>query len=118
MTKEELFKKYSIDESHNVWELIDSMMSVEIYRIMHNGNLTPQGDTSIKWLLDFLDKAENDMPWWVKNVMGRKDWGSLYLTAKRMVYMFGASHGCVTKEECQAKIRKLVSDFPDQYQEG
>ncbi len=27
------------------------------------------------------------MPWWVKNVMSRKDWGSLFLTAKRMVYI-------------------------------
>ena len=86
MTKEELFKKYSIDESHNVWESIDSLMSVEIYRIMHNGNLPPQDDLSTKWVLDFLDKSKNDMHWWVKNVMSRKDWGSLFLTAKRMVY--------------------------------
>lgn len=85
MTKEELFEKYSIDESHNVWESIDSWMSVEIYRIMHNGNLPPQDDKSIKWVLDFLDKSKNDMTWWVKNVMSRKDWGSLFLTAKRMV---------------------------------
>ena len=86
MTKEELFKKYSIDESHNVWESIDSRMSVEIYRIMHNGNLPPQDDKSIKWVFDFLDKSKNYMTWWAKNVMNRKDWGSLFLTAKRMVY--------------------------------
>ena len=85
MGKEELFKKYSIDESHNVWQPIDSRMSVEIYRIMHNGNLPPQNDTSVKWVVDFLDKLDNDREWWVKNVMSRKDWGSLYLTAKRMV---------------------------------
>lgn len=86
MTRDELFKKYLIDESHNVWEAIDSLMSVEIYRIMHNGNLPPEGDTSTKWVLDFLDKVKNDMPFFLENVMSRKDWGSLFLTAKRMVY--------------------------------
>ncbi len=86
MTKEELFKKYSIDESHNVWDLtIDSWMSVEVYRIMHDGNLPPKNDLSTKWITDFLDKAKNDTKWWVKNVMSRSDWGSLFLTAKRMV---------------------------------
>ena len=86
MTKNELFTKYSIDESHNVWVPFDSWMSVELYRIMHNGNLPPQDDKSIKWVLDFLDKSNNSGEWWVKNVMSRADWGSLYLTAKRMVY--------------------------------
>jgi len=87
MTKEKLFKQYSIDESHNVWQdNIDNWMSIEIYRIMHNGELPPQNDTSIKWITDFLDKVDDDMKWWVKNVMSRKDWGSLYLTAKRIVY--------------------------------
>lgn len=85
MTKEQLFKKYSIDESHNKWESIDSWMSVEIYRLMHNGNLPPSNDMSVNWITEFLDK-QNDMAWWVKNVMSHKDWGSLYLTAKRMVY--------------------------------
>ena len=33
MKKQELFDKYSIDESHNVWESIDSLMSVEVYRV-------------------------------------------------------------------------------------
>ena len=85
MTKQELFEKYSINETHNVWEATDNWMSVEIYRVMHNGELPPQNDTSVKWITDFLDKQE-DVGWWVKNVMSRKDWGSLYLTAKRMVY--------------------------------
>lgn len=86
MTKEQLFKKYSIDETHKVWDNgIDNWMSVELYRFMHNGNLPPEGDTSVKYITDFLDKS-NDMKWWAKNVMIRDDWGSLYLTAKRMVY--------------------------------
>lgn len=85
MTKQELFKKYNIDESHNVWEnQIDNWMSIEVYRIMHDGNLPPSNDKTIGWVCDFLDKKE-DMSWWVKKVMSRKDWGSLYLTAKRMV---------------------------------
>jgi hypothetical protein len=86
MKKEEIFKKYNIDESHNVWESIDSWMSVEIYRIMHDGVLPPPDDKSTKWVFDFLDKA-SDMKWLAKNVMCRKDWGSLYLTAKRFVYL-------------------------------
>lgn len=87
MNKEKLFQKYSIDESHSVWdESIDNWMSVEIFRIMHNGNLPDGEDLSTDWITDFLDKSQNDMEWWAKNVMSRKDWGSLYLTAKRMVY--------------------------------
>ena len=86
MTKQELFKKYNIDESHNKWENhIDNWVSVEIYRLMHDGNLPPPEDKSTKWITDFLDKTD-DMKWWLKNVMSRSDWGSLYLTAKRMVY--------------------------------
>lgn len=86
MTKQELFKKYSIDESHNVWDnSIDNWMSVEVYRIMHNGELPLPDDKSVNWITEFLDK-QNDTKWWVANVMSRKDWGSLYLTAKRMVY--------------------------------
>jgi hypothetical protein len=87
MTKKQLFEKYNINTSHSTWnDLIDNRMSIEIYRLMHNGNLPPENDMSIRWILDFLDKAKNDMKWWSKNVMSRRDWGSLYLTAKRMVY--------------------------------
>lgn len=86
MTRQELFKKYSIDESHNVWDNgIDNWMGVEVYRIMHSGNLPTKDDLSTKWITAFLDKR-NDMRWWVKNVMSQPRWGSLYLTAKRMVY--------------------------------
>ena len=85
MNKKKLFKKYSIDESHNKWESIDNWMSVEIYRIMHDGKLPPQDDSSVDWICDFLDK-QDDMEWWVENVMCRDDFGNLYLTAKRMVY--------------------------------
>ncbi len=85
MTKKELFEKYSINDSHNIWEPIDSWSSVEIYRLMHDGKLPPKDDLSIKWITDFLDKAKLDMGWWVKNVMSRSDWWSLYLTGKRMV---------------------------------
>jgi len=88
MTKKELFKKYSIDESHSKWDnQIDNWCSVEVYRIMHNGDLPLQDDMSVKWVTDFLDR-QHDMEWWVKNVMSKENWGSLYLTAKRMVYSF------------------------------
>lgn len=86
MTKKELFKKYSIDESHSKWDnSIDNWYSVEVYRIMHNGELPKENDLSVLWVAKFLDK-QNDMEWWVKNVMSQPNWGSLYLTAKRMIY--------------------------------
>ncbi len=87
MTKQELFKKYSVNETHNQWGSIDSRTSVEIYRIMHDGQLPPPQDTSVKWVVDFLDR-QNDMLWWSRELMGRPDWGNWYLTAKRMVYKF------------------------------
>lgn len=86
MTQQELFNKYSINETHNKWDSIDNWCSVEIYRLMHNGNLPPEKDDSVIWVLDFLNKAKEDTKWWGENVMIRNDWGSLYLTAKRMVY--------------------------------
>ena len=90
MTKKELFKKYSITESHSAWDnQIDNHMSIEVYRIMHNGNLPPKDDMSVKWVTDFLDKVNRDEGYALK-LMTRKqdDFGSLFLTAKRMVYSF------------------------------
>ena len=86
MTKEQLFAKYNIKETHNMWEShVDNWMSVEIYRLMHDGELPKPNDESAIWILHFLDK-QDDMEWWAKNVMTRRDWGSLYLTAKRIIY--------------------------------
>jgi hypothetical protein len=88
MTKEQLFNKYSINESHNIWDVgIDNYSSIEVYRLMHNGELPPPNDTTTAWIIDFLDKPTCDINWWVSNVMKRSDWGSLYLTAKRLVYL-------------------------------
>jgi hypothetical protein len=89
MTKEELFKKYSIKESHSEWNsTIDNWMSVEIYRLMHNGELPPQdgSDTSTNWILEFIDKTKDIT--FVKPLMEKGDFGSLYLTAHRMVYRY------------------------------
>ena len=88
MTKQELFKKYNIDESHSEWDnSIDNWMSVELYRVMHNGNLPPQNDTSVKWITDFLDKVKSDTKFFAKLRQRQPDdFGSLFLTAKRMVY--------------------------------
>lgn len=86
MTKKELFEKYNINESHSEWnQLIDNRMSIELYRFMHNGDLPNENDDSVKWITDFLDK-KNDINWWIINVMSRQNWGSMYLTAKRLVY--------------------------------
>ena len=89
MTKEELFKKYNIDESHSKWDLMtDNWMGVEIYRIMNNGELPNSTNGSSKYLLDFLDKVNSDVLF-VKSLRERKpdDFGSLYLTAKRSIYL-------------------------------
>jgi len=84
--KEELFEKYSINRSHCVWDnQIDNWMSVEIFRIMNKGNLPGATDKDLKYVVDFLDK-QDDKKWWAKNVMTHPKWGSLYLTAKRMIY--------------------------------
>lgn len=88
MTKEELFAKYKIDESHKVWDIMtDNWMGVEIYRIMNAGELPNKTDGSSKYLLDFLDKVHSDMEF-VKSLRERKpdDFGSLYTTAKRSIY--------------------------------
>lgn len=88
MTKNELFKKYHIEERHNVWDLnIDNWMSVEIFRVMHDGRLPEETDRSLLYVLQFLDKKNTDVKWWVEKIMVRQDWGSLFLTAKRQVYL-------------------------------
>lgn len=85
MTKKEIFKKYSINESHNIWDdRIDNWMSVEIYRVMHNGNLPPSNDKSTDWVYEFMAATERDE--FMFEFMKRPDWGSLYLTAKRLIY--------------------------------
>lgn len=89
MTKKELFKKYSIDESHSEWDnRIDNWMSVEVYRLMHDGNLPPGDDNSVGWITDFLDKIHDDILYTAELHKTRDDFGSLYLTSKRMVYKF------------------------------
>lgn len=88
MNKEQLFNKYNIDESHSIWDdNLDQFNSVELFRIMHNKKLPYYEINKTLWILDFLDKQE-DISWWVDNVMKLPNWGSLYLTAKRFVYRF------------------------------
>lgn len=88
MTKAELFKKYSINESHSKWENgIDNWTSVELYRVMHDGNLPRNNDRSVDYITEFLDKC-NNTDYKIRLMSRRKDFGSLYLTAKRMVYSF------------------------------
>ena len=88
MTKQELFLKYNINETHSEWDnSIDNWMRVELYKVMHDGNLPPQNDTSVKWITDFLDKVKSDMKFFAKLRQRQSDdFGSLFLTAKRMVY--------------------------------
>jgi hypothetical protein len=88
MTKQELFEKYHIDERCADWEdMIDNWMSVEIYRVMHEGELPPQDDLSTGWMIEFREKCM-DIHWMCTVLKKRKDWGSLFLTGKRMIYRF------------------------------
>jgi len=100
MKKEELFEKYNIDKSHNTWDdSIDNWMSVEIYRVMHDGVL-PGDDNSSIWVCEFLDKLDADMDF-TKKMMQRDDFGSLYLTAKRMICTL---HESILNEDRERKI--------------
>jgi hypothetical protein len=86
-TKIELFKKYNIKEQHSVWDdNIDNWMSVEIFREMHDGRLPTPEDTDASYITGFLDKCLN--PKYISKLMSRNDFGSLYSTAKRMVYRY------------------------------
>lgn len=85
MTQEELFEKYKINSTHRLWDNeIDSWFSIEIYRVMNNGSLPYGNDDSVYWVIEFLDKAHENPSW----ALRLNKWGSLYLTAKRMVYRY------------------------------
>ena len=86
MTKQDLFNKYSIDDSHNKWESIDNWYSVEIYREMHNGELPTGKEASLKYILDFADKIKEDHNYLRSLDKNGMNWGSFYLTSKRMIY--------------------------------
>jgi len=89
VTKKELFEKYSIDGSHAEWNnQIDNWMSVEVYRIMHDGKLPLGNDMSTEWITEFLDKCHDNSNYGIKLMKERDDFGSLYLTTKRMIYRF------------------------------
>lgn len=87
MTKEILFKKYNINETHKEWNnQIDNWISVEIFRIMHDGRLPNEKDTSFKYMVDFADKIRSNKG--MIELCKRDDFGSLYLTSKRLIYKF------------------------------
>lgn len=86
MEKQELFTTHKINESHNTWNATDDRFSIEIYRIMHDGNLPPKDDLSTIWVHDFLMKID-DVVWFSENIRGRSDSSSLLQTAKRFCYM-------------------------------
>lgn len=84
MSENELFIKYSINESHSQWEpMIDTWNGVEIYKIM-KGKLPDLEDKDTLYILKFLDKCNNDFMF-TREV---SNFGSMYLTAKRSVFRF------------------------------
>lgn len=92
MTQKELFKKYGIDESHNAWSITDSRYAIDIFRFMHN-RLPNDNDTTLKYIIEFTDqmhaKKGGVLPRLIKFCdKNNLNWGSFYLTAKRMIYKF------------------------------
>ena len=84
MTKAELFTKYKIAGGHNTWDdAVDNWFSVEIYRRTHNEQLPPPEDTSIAWVLEFLEMTKD-----AEYFFSLKNPGSHFTTALRMVYKF------------------------------
>jgi hypothetical protein len=87
ITKEQLFEKYYVNETHAEWyDQIDNWISVEIFKIMHDGRLPVADDISLKYIIDFANKLQDQKE--VKSLRDRKDFGSLYLTTKRMIYRY------------------------------
>jgi len=88
MTKDELFKKYKINESHSEWDFrIDNWISIEVFRIMNEGRLPDtEKDVDFSYITKFLDDCFDKKK--MNDLMKRDDFGSLYLTAKRMVYRY------------------------------
>lgn len=85
LTKRDLFLEYNLNDSHSKWDNnIDNWFSVEVYRLMHKGQLPNENDKSIVYVLDFLNRCKNCDA----EIMRNPNFGSLYLTAKRMVFAF------------------------------
>jgi len=83
MTEQQLIEKYHLTEEHGQWTPTDDWMSVEIFKIIHN-RLPNKRDQGFGFAIKFLDRMDKQQ--FRNTVMEREDWGSLYLTAKRMVY--------------------------------
>jgi len=87
MTKQELFKKFNIDESHKEWDSrIDNWMHIEIFRVMHDGRLPNRKDTTVKYILHFAEKLQTRNG--LIELSKRADFGSIFLTHKRLLYRF------------------------------
>lgn len=88
MTKTELFTKYKIGPGHEQWDpAVDNWFSVEVYREMHGGQLPSEAEEpGSLYVLDFLDKTSDP-----KYFFSLKNPGSMFLTARRMVYRYADS---------------------------
>lgn len=85
-TKQGLFKKYGINESHATWENIDSWMAVELFRLM-NDRLPNDADNDFIYAMEFLYRVKSDEIFFRK-FFSNVHFGSLYLTAKKIIYRF------------------------------
>jgi len=88
MTDKEIIEKYKLDKNyHSVWDnMVDNWMSVEIYRIIFDKLPNEKGAKKIsskKLAIMFLDKMDKNPS---KIMSSYENWGSLFLTAKRMLY--------------------------------
>jgi hypothetical protein len=86
-TKQQLFNKYKVDESHSSWLQMDNFISVDLYRIMNNGNL-PENDNNLLYVLEFLDNMADVIKAKEYMIKYPNYWGSYYMIAKKMIYRY------------------------------
>ncbi|KAB8153406.1 hypothetical protein EZY14_009240 [Kordia sp. TARA_039_SRF] len=84
----DLLECFKVNQVHHfIWkDAIDNHNSVELYRIMHGGNLPNSNDKSVDWIIELMNKQEDDFQWWADRMMSRSDFEGLFMTLKRMIY--------------------------------
>lgn len=87
LTKEQLFERWFIKSPFaKEWDdVIDNWYSVEVFRFMNDGRLPTEKDTTWQYLIDFMEK-KRDKAWLIDQMFMVPNWGSISLTASRLVY--------------------------------
>ena len=103
MTKEKLFEKYKINNNHSVWDnVMDDWISIELHRIMHDGEIPKPDDMNLLYVLEFLDKVRSG------EINSDNICRNLFLNAKRMVYHHSDE---ILKQLDESEIKSDKKDF-------